>query len=46
MENSFLVQSTMNERAIFPRQKLPCQNPMLRQTKWGVRNGPITKTGP
>ena len=25
--------------------KLPCQWPMLRQIKWRVQNGPITKTG-
>ena len=23
--------------------KLSCQNPMLRQTEWGVQNTPITK---
>ena len=37
LENSLLVQSTMNQKRIL-RQK-----PMLRQTKWGVQNGPITK---
>ena len=25
------------------RAKLPCQKPMLRQIKWGVQDGPITK---
>ena len=37
LEDSFLVQSTMNQKRIL-RQK-----PMLRQIEWGVQNGPITK---
>ena len=26
-------------------KKLPCQKPILRQTEWGVQNGPITING-
>ena len=34
----------MNENAPFP-YKTALAKPMLRQIKWGVQNGPITKNG-
>ena len=42
LEICFLIESTKIEKAYF-HTKLPYQNPMLRQTEWLVRNGPITK---
>ena len=38
------MQSSTNESATSPC-KVPCQNPMLRQTEWEAQNGPITKNG-
>ena len=43
MEYSFLTESTKIKHATFPYKTVPSQKPILRQIKWGVQNGPITK---
>ena len=44
LEYRLLVESTKIESASF-HTKLPYQKPMLRQIKWWLQNGPITKNG-
>ena len=39
MENCFLVERTTTERPIF-QDKLPCQKPMIRQTKQNPLSSP------